>query len=101
MKSLNVGAFTVAVILCLTPISLRWSHGKDISSFSLSAAFNSAQAADLSLPVRHHRAGRYGYQAYSRLYNPYCDGPYTGGGWNGGAYYGGPWMDLRCYGGVY
>lgn len=99
MKSLKLGVFAVAAILCVTPISLRCSHSNDISLFSLLAVVTSAEAADLSLPVRHHRGVRYGY--YSRIYNPYCDGPYTGGGWNGGAYYGGPWMDLRCYGGVY
>jgi hypothetical protein len=103
MKSLSVGAFAVAAILCVTPISLRWSHGDDISLFSLPAVFDSAEAAELNLPVRHHRAAvRYGHSAYyAHLYNPYCDGPYTGGGFNGGTYYGGPWIDLRCYGGVY
>ena len=100
MKSLSVGAFAVAAILSVTPISLRWSHGHNIS---LSAVFESAEAADLNLPVRHHRAAvRYGHSAYyAHLYNPYCNGPYTGGGWNGGTYYGGPWIDLRCYGRVY
>ena len=38
---------------------------------------------------------------YSRLDDSYCGGPYIGGGWNGGTYYGGPWIDLRCYDGVY
>ena len=98
MKSLNVGAFAVAAILCVTPISLRWSHG-DHSVSPLSAMFNSARAADLEIPVRHHRAGHRAH--YARLYNPYCNGPYTGGGWNGGTYYGGILMDLRCYGAVY
>jgi hypothetical protein len=103
MKSLNVRAFAVAAILCVTPLSLRWSHGDDVSLFPLSAVFNSVEAAELNLPVRHHRAVvRYGYRAYyARLYNPYCNGPYTGGGWNGGTYYGGMLMDLRCYGVVY
>ena len=99
MKSLSVGAFAVAAILSVTPISLRWSHGDDISSLSLSVALSSAGAADLNLPVRHYRAGHRAY--YARLYNPYCNGPYTGGGWNGGTYYGGILMDLRCYGAVY
>ena len=50
MKSQNVVAFAVAAILCVAPVSLRWSHGDDISSLSLSAAFSSAEAADLNLP---------------------------------------------------
>jgi hypothetical protein len=101
MKSLKVGALAVAAVLCSTPISLRWSHGNVISLFSISVLSTSAEAADLNLPVRHHRAGRYHYRSYARLYNPDCNGPYTGGGFNGGTYYGGPWMDLRCYGAVY
>jgi hypothetical protein len=96
MKSLSLGTFAVAALLCMTPISLHGSHGNDLS---VTVAVDSADAADLSVPVRHHRAARYGY--YSRLYDPYCSGPYTGGGWNGGTYYGGPWIDLRCYGNVY
>jgi hypothetical protein len=69
---------------------------------SLSAAFESADAAELNLPVRHHRSAVRHYGArYSRLYDLYCDGPYVGGGFNGGTYYGGPWIDLRCFGGVY
>ena len=35
---------------------------------------------------------------YGRLYDPYCNGPSTGGGWTGGTYYGGPWILLHCYG---
>lgn len=99
MKSLSVGVLAVAALLFAMPLSLRWSHSNEMS---LSVAFDSAEAADLSLPARHHRTARYGYGAhYSRLYDPYCNGPYTGGGWNGGTYYGGPWIDLRCYGAVY
>jgi hypothetical protein len=98
MKSLNVGAFAVAAILCVTPVSLRSSHDNS-AVYSLSVVFSSAEAADLEIPVRHHRAGHRAY--YAGLYNPYCNGPYTGGGWNGGTYYGGILMDLRCYGGVY
>ena len=100
MKSLSVGAFLVAALLCVIPISLRWSHGNHMS---FSVAFDAAAAADLDVPVRHHRtAVRHGYSAYyARLYDPYCNGPYTGGGFNGGTYYGGPWIDLRCYGAVY
>jgi hypothetical protein len=94
MKSLNISAFAIAALLSVTPVSLRWSHD---NGTSFSAAFDAVQAADLSVPVRHHR---YGYR-YSRLYDPFCNGPYTGGGWNGGSYYGGPWIDLRCYGAVY
>ena len=103
MKNRNFGAIAVAAILCAIPISLRWSHGDDISSFSISTVFDTANAADLSLPTRHYRAA-VGYRHrgyYAHLYNPYCNGPYTGGGWNGGTYYGGPWMDFRCYGAVY
>jgi hypothetical protein len=103
MKSPNFGAVAVAAVLCAMPISLSWSRGNDISSFSISAGLDAADAADLSLPIRHHRAAvRYRYRGhYARLYNPYCNGPYTGGGFNGGTYYGGPWMDLRCYRDVY
>jgi hypothetical protein len=101
MRSLSVGVFAVAALLCATSLSLRWSHGNDMS---LSAALDSADAAELNLPVRHHRSAiRHRHYAayYSRLYDLYCDGPYVGGGINGGTYYGGPWIDLRCYGGVY
>ena len=103
MKTRNFGAIAVAAILCAIPTSLRWSQGNNISLFSISAVFDTANAADLDLPIRHHRAAaRYHYRGhYARLYNPYCNGPYTGGGFYGGAYYGGPWMDLRCYGAVY
>jgi hypothetical protein len=99
MKNLSVVAFAVAAVLCATPLSLRWSHS---NVMSLSAALDSAQAAELNVPIRHHRtAVRYGHSAYyARLYDRWCGGPYTGGGWNGGAYYGGPWIDLRCYGTV-
>jgi hypothetical protein len=96
MKSLSVCAFAVAAVLSVTPVSLRWSQGNDIS---ISAVFSTAEAADLEISARYHRAYRHRY--YARLYNPWCNGPYTGGGWNGGTYYGGPWMDLRCYGAVY
>ena len=95
MKSL-VGAFAVAALLCASPISLGGSHGK-----GMSVVFETAAAAELAVPAR-HRSARHGhYRAYSRLYDPYCGGPYVGGGWNGGTYYGGPWIDLRCYDGVY
>ena len=98
MKSMNIGAIAaVAAILCATPVSLRLSQGNSVSSFPLTAVSTSAEAAELSLPARHHHAARYRHRAYARLYNPYCNGPYTGGGWNGGAYYGGPWIDLLCY----
>jgi hypothetical protein len=100
MKTLRVVAFALATVLCVTPLSLRWSHN---NVMSLSAVLDSAQAAELNVPVRHHRtAVRYGRSAdYTRLYDPWCNGPYTGGGWNGGTYYGGPWMELRCFGAVY
>jgi hypothetical protein len=98
MKSLSVGVFAVAALLAATPLSLRCSQD---NGTSLSIAVDRAEAADMSVPARHHRAGyRHGYR-YSGLYHPYCNGPYTGGGWNGGTYYGGPWMDFRCYGAVY
>jgi hypothetical protein len=96
MKSLSVGAFAAAAIFCVSPIALRWSPADHMSS---PVVFSSAEAAELDIPVRYHRAYRHRY--YARLYNPWCNGPYTGGGWNGGAYYGGPWIDLRCYGAVY
>lgn len=100
MKGLNLGTFAVAAFLCVTPISLHSSYGNNQGAF---VVVDSAGAAELNLPVRHHRtAVRHGYRAYySRLYDPWCNGPYTGGGWNGGTYYGGPWIDLRCYGAVY
>ena len=95
MRSL-VGAFAVAALLCTAPISLARPQGK-----AMSIVFESANAAELAVPAR-HRSARHGqYRAYSRLYDPYCGGPYIGGGWNGGTYYGGPWIDLRCYDGVY
>lgn len=95
MRSL-VGVFAVAALLCTTPISLGGPQGK-----GMSVVFATANAAELAVPVR-HRSARHGhYRAYSRLYDPYCGGPYIGGGWNGGTYYGGPWIDLRCYDGVY
>jgi hypothetical protein len=100
MKSLNVGVFAVAALFCISPVSPQWSHGA-----GLSIAISSADAADLAVPPRRIR------HAYaSRLYDPYCNGPYTnnwnvgiyhgdgGGGWNGGTYRGGPWMLLHCYG---
>ena len=100
MKSLSLGAFLGAALLCVTPVSLRGSHANHMS---FSVAFDAAAAADLDIPARHHRAAvRHGYRAhYSRLYDPFCNGPYTGGGFNGGTYYGGPWIDLRCYGAEY
>jgi hypothetical protein len=94
MRSLSA-AFAIAVALCATPLSLRWSHGSNIP---LSASFDSAKAADLSVQPRHHR--RYAYYR-ARTYDRYCDGPYTGGGFNGGTYYGGPWIALHCYEDVY
>ena len=98
MRSLSVSVFAVAALLCATPLSLHRSHGNDmtLSDMSLSAGFDTANAADLGVPARHHRRHYAGY--YGRLYDPYCNGPYTGGGWNGGSYYGGPFVDLRCYG---
>ena len=98
MRSL-VGVFAVAALLCATPISLSLPHGKRMS---WSAVFDSADAAELATPVRHYRRSRHvHYSYYSRLYVPYCGGPYVGAGWNGGTYYGGPWIDLRCYNRVY
>jgi hypothetical protein len=86
-------------LLAATPLSLHCSQD---NGPSLSVAFDRAEAAELSVPARHHHRAGYGYRyRYSGLYNPYCNGPYTGGGWNGGTYYGGPWIDLRCYGAVY
>lgn len=97
MRSL-VGVFAIAALLCATPVSLSSPHGK-----GMSLSFGTADAAELAIPARHHRVARHGRYAsyYSRLYDPYCSGPYVGGGWNGGTYYGGPWIDLRCFDGVY
>jgi hypothetical protein len=97
MRSLSAGALVIAAVFCATPLSLRLSPG---NGTPVTLAFDSAAAADLDIPVRHHRhASRYGY--YSALYDRYCGGPYVGGGWNGGTYYGGPWIDLRCYNYIY
>ena len=97
MRTMSVSAFAVAAFLCATPVSLHWSHGDN-----LSAALDTAGAAELNVPT-HRSAHRRVYHTarYSRLYDPHCGGPYVGGGFNGGTYYGGPWIDLRCYGGVY
>jgi hypothetical protein len=91
MRSLSA-AFVIATVLCATPLSLRWSPGNNMP---VSAAVDSAAAADLGISPRHHR--RYAAH-YARTYDRFCGGPYVGGGFNGGTYYGGPWVDLRCYG---
>jgi hypothetical protein len=100
MRIPSAGAFAMAALLCATPLTLQGSQGRGVS-----LSISSAKAADLELRIHHHRtAYRHHYARYSRLYNPWCDGPYTGGGigdFNGGTYYGGPWIDLRCYDGVY
>jgi len=98
MRRLSAGVIAIATILSITPLSLRWSHGNDIS---ISTVVDSAAAADMDLPVRHQRhAYRHGYYAVasSRTYSLLCDGPYMGGGFNGGTYFGGAFMDRRCYG---
>ena len=103
MRSLGVG-LVVAAFLCTTPVSLRGPHG---------LTFNSADAAEMGITVRHHRSviarhslyGAWRFRLHDIYYSPaeglWCGGPYVGDGFNGGTYYGGPWMDLRCYGGVY
>jgi hypothetical protein len=100
MRIPSAGAFAIAALLCATPLSLQGTKGS-----GLSLSVTSAKAADLDLQTRHrHTAYRHHYYRYSRLYNPWCNGPYTGGGIgdiNGSTYYGGPFIDLRCYGGVY
>ena len=100
MKISSFGACAIAALLCATPLTLQGSQGRGVS-----LSISSAKAADLDVRVhRHHAAYRHHYSRYSRLYNPWCDGPYTGGGIgdiDGSTYYGGPWIDLRCYGGVY
>ena len=100
MRLPSAGVVAIAALLCATPLALQGQQGHGMS---LSIA--SAKAADLEIPSRHHRTSyRHHYSRYSRLYNPWCDGPYTGGGigdFYGSTYYGGPWIDLRCYGGVY
>jgi hypothetical protein len=101
MKIPSAGAFAVAALLCATPFSLQQSQ-----SHGVSLSIASAKAADLELRIHHHHRTAYRHRnvRYSRLYNPWCDGPYTGGGIgniDGSTYYGGPWIDLRCYGGVY
>jgi|SRR5580692_6784388 hypothetical protein len=96
MKRLSVAILGVA-LMSAAPLSIHWSHANHVS---VSVALNVAAAADLGIEGRYHRrAYRHRYYAgYYRDYDPYCGGPYVGGGWNGGTYYGGPWMDLRCYG---
>ncbi len=100
MRILRAGALAIVALLCATPLTLQRSQGQRVS-LSIAAA----KAADLELRIHHrHRTVYRHYYRYSRLYNPWCDGPYTGGGigdFNGGTYYGGPWIDLRCYYGVY
>jgi hypothetical protein len=98
MRIKCIGLFAVAAVLCAIPLSLRWSHSGDVPS--LSATFDSVYAAELYPVDRRHRTV-VRRARYSRLYDLYCDGPYVGGGFNGGTYYGGPWIDLRCFGGVY
>jgi len=89
----NTRILAVAALLCAMPLSVQWSQS---GGHKLALRLNSAAAADMSVPVRHHRH-RY-VAGYGRLYDPFCGGPYVGGGFNGGSYWGGPWMDLRCYG---
>ena len=83
-----------------TPLTLQGSQGHRTS-----LSITSDKAADLGLRIHHHRAAyRHHYYCYSRLYNPWCDGPYTGGGMGdfyGSTNDGGPWIDLGYYGGVY
>jgi hypothetical protein len=101
VSSLNGRMFAFAGLVCAIPLSFHWSHGGERSLF---ASFDAADAAEIRVPERHHRgAVRHGYYLphYSRLYDAYCGDPYIGGGFNGGTYYGGPWIDLRCYPGVY
>ncbi len=100
MKKLNVvGAVVGAALMCAAPFSL---HSSRASNASMSVALDSANAADLRIGTTvHRRVVRHSYYAgrYYRDYDPYCGGPYVGGGWNGGTYYGGPWIDLGCYAG--
>jgi hypothetical protein len=67
--------------------------------FNSHRIMGAAKAAELEVPA-YRRAHRYVHRRHHRvaLYDPFCGGPYVGGGWNGGIYWGGPWMDLRCYG---
>jgi hypothetical protein len=87
-------ALAGAILLSMTPLSLRWSHSLVLP---LTVAPASAKAAELEMAPRRvaYRHGRY-YRA--ALYDPWCGGPYAHSGWNGGTYWGGPWVDLRCYG---
>ena len=89
MRISSAGACAIAALLCATPLTLQGSQGHGVS-----LSISSAKAADLELRIHHHRtAYRHHYSRYSRLYNPWCDGPYTGGGigdFYGSTYYGGP-----------
>jgi hypothetical protein len=102
MRSFCV-SLVAAALIWATPLSLRGSHG---------VMFGSADAAEMGVTVRPHRGAtthRHYAGWHSRVHDIYyspaeglwCGGPYVGDGFNGGAYYGGPWMDLRCYDGVY
>jgi hypothetical protein len=102
MRNLSA-CLIVATLLSAVPLSVHLSHG---------VTFGSADAAEMGVTIRHHRSAiRHRHYAawHSRshdiFYSPaeglWCGGPYVGDGFNGGAYYGGPWMDLRCYDGIY
>ena len=87
-----LGMVLAAALLSSAPVSVDWSFA---GGGPLSLTVGTASAAELAVPARR---GVYHSRYYqSRLYVPYCDGPYVGSGWNGGTYWGGPWMDLSCY----
>lgn len=88
-----VGAVLAAALLSSAPLSVDWSFA---NGGPLSLTVDTASAAELAVPAR-RGAYRYSRYSQSRLYVPWCDGPYVGSGWNGGTYWGGPWMDLSCY----
>ena len=91
--SFGMAVSVLAACMVAMPVSVQRSH---LDSDTLSLRLNTALAADMSVRVRRHRH-HYGV-VYGALFDPYCGGPYVGGGWNGGTYWGGPWMDLGCYG---
>ena len=89
-----LGLVLAAALLSSAPFSVDWSFASG-GPLSLTVV-GTASAAELAMPAR--RGAYHTRYHQSRLYVPYCDGPYVGSGWNGGTYWGGPWMDLSCYG---
>jgi hypothetical protein len=94
-KLITICIFAGTFLFCATSaVSVRWSHG---SGLAVSFATNSADAAELGVRNQRRTYRRAYYGPRYAVYDPYCSGPYVGGGWNGGTYYGGPWIDLGCF----